>query len=301
MENQLNKNRWLLLISAITEIAKRNFSAKIPLSGVMDPVEAVLITIDLTLQHLKIKFNNTLYIHPEEFIKSYTLIRFSLDKNLKVDRSNEAAHKLFKVTDENLIGRPFKELLHKGSHKEWEKAEKKLPIPNNESLDLQLKFPESKGQVLDAYCSLDHSEYIDGYCLSCHILIFDPGNQKDKNQKLGPFGLNYHDLAIVTELELFIRDSLKEQLLKNSELAEKFGASETKMLEIFKKVYRTTPYAYHKKLRLELARYSLVETTDTVETISIIMGYVDVSHFSLDYKKHFGYPPSENRDPDGVK
>ena len=296
MENQAKNNRWIQLIDVITKIANRSFSIKVPRSDKNDQVEAVILTLQLTLEHFKMELNRTLYIHPEDFVNSYTLKRFTLDKQLRVDRSNEAAQPLLKGTGKDILYRPFKELLHNDSYKEWEKIKNKLPLPPNESLGLHLKFPDSNGQALDAYCSLDHSEFIDGYCLTCHVITSVPGDEiNGKRKNRGSFKkLTDREYVIVTELELFISESLNGALPKNSELAEMFGTNESKLVKIFKKVFGLTPYYYHRKLRLEQAKYMLENNIGSVKTISKIMGYADVSHFSLDYKKQFGHPPSDD-------
>lgn len=65
--------------------------------------------------------------------------------------------------------------------------------------------------------------------------------------------------------------------------------------EHFKAVTSHTPVQYLKRIRLEKARQFLVSHGYQAGEAAHLAGYESPSHFSREFKRHFGYPPSEAR------
>lgn len=76
------------------------------------------------------------------------------------------------------------------------------------------------------------------------------------------------------------------------ELAKAAGMSPSSFHEHFKAVTGTTPLQYQKDLRLIEARALLVERDQTVSEAAYAVGYESPTHFSRDYSRKFGLPPS---------
>jgi AraC-like DNA-binding protein len=82
--------------------------------------------------------------------------------------------------------------------------------------------------------------------------------------------------------------------LSVSDLAKTAGMSASSFHEHFKSVTGTSPLQYQKNLRLIAARALLVEKGQTVSGASYAVGYESPTHFSRDYSKKFGLPPSRD-------
>lgn len=78
------------------------------------------------------------------------------------------------------------------------------------------------------------------------------------------------------------------------ELANLAGMSETSFHQHFKAVTGTTPLQYQKDLRLIAARKSLIEQGQNVSAAAFGVGYESPTHFSRDYSRKFGLPPSKD-------
>ncbi|MDJ0629110.1 MAG: AraC family transcriptional regulator [Rhodobacter sp.] len=78
------------------------------------------------------------------------------------------------------------------------------------------------------------------------------------------------------------------------ELAKTAGMSASSFHEHFKSVTGTTPLQYQKDLRLIEARALLVEQGQTVSETAHAVGYESATHFSRDYSRKFGLPPSRD-------
>lgn len=79
-----------------------------------------------------------------------------------------------------------------------------------------------------------------------------------------------------------------------SDLAKTAGMSASSFHEHFKSVTGTTPLQYQKDIRLIAARALLVDRGQKVSEAAYAVGYESPTHFSRDYSKKFGLPPSRD-------
>lgn len=79
------------------------------------------------------------------------------------------------------------------------------------------------------------------------------------------------------------------------ELAALAGMSASSFHEHFKTVTATTPLQFLKDVRLLVAQQKLLATALPVSTIGFDVGFESTAHFSREYARKFGYPPSQNR------
>ena len=61
----------------------------------------------------------------------------------------------------------------------------------------------------------------------------------------------------------------------------------------FSKIFNTTPQKWLTRKRLELAHYHISEKKARPVDIYLEVGFMDLSHFSFAFKKHFGYSPTD--------
>lgn len=78
-------------------------------------------------------------------------------------------------------------------------------------------------------------------------------------------------------------------------IANNIGISERYFRKLFKITYGLSPKKYHLKVRMNYARFLLLETKFSVKEVALEVGYSDAYTFSRQYKNFFGYPPT-NRD-----
>lgn len=82
--------------------------------------------------------------------------------------------------------------------------------------------------------------------------------------------------------------------LSVADLAKTAGMSASSFHEHFKSVTGTTPLQYQKDLRLIEARALVVDRNRTVSEAAYAVGYESPTHFSRDYSRKFGLPPSQD-------
>ena len=59
--------------------------------------------------------------------------------------------------------------------------------------------------------------------------------------------------------------------------------------------FHVTPHEYLRKLRLHMASRALVYTNQPLAKVALICGFVDQSHFSREFRHHFGRTPRDYR------
>jgi len=81
-----------------------------------------------------------------------------------------------------------------------------------------------------------------------------------------------------------------------ADLARTAGMSASSFHDHFRSVTGTTPLQYVKELRLILARRLLSDGSCPVSAAAYSVGYESPTHFSRDYSRKFGRPPSRDAD-----
>src|SRR6185503_11457177 len=87
-----------------------------------------------------------------------------------------------------------------------------------------------------------------------------------------------------------LREHFDEQL-KMEEIARELGMSASGFYQHFKSVTSMSPLQFQKHLRLQEARRLMLGEDMDAASAGFRVGYEDPSHFSREYKRHFGAPP----------
>lgn len=98
----------------------------------------------------------------------------------------------------------------------------------------------------------------------------------------------------VEQIRLFIDCNIASNL-KISDIAKRFSFSEEYVIRLFKKIYGITPHNYIIQSKIRLGMIMLRMTDDSIEKIAADLGFFDARHFSNQFKKHVGTPPSQYR------
>ncbi|WP_346891601.1 helix-turn-helix transcriptional regulator [uncultured Roseibium sp.] len=149
--------------------------------------------------------------------------------------------------------------------------------------DLQEPMPFLNGP------SADHAEQI-----LLHLLLQSIPNSYDGLQSSVPAqsAAPYY----VRRVETFIREHAREQI-DIQDMIQTAGVSERSVYLGFRRFRNTTPMAYLKEVRLNLARRALLEARADkgmpVTGIALDCGYENPSQFSRDYRARFHETPTE--------
>jgi PAS domain S-box-containing protein len=104
---------------------------------------------------------------------------------------------------------------------------------------------------------------------------------------------NARFLSWAPVLEIMLNDYA--QPLSTAALAAKVSLSVSQFNRQFRKKFHTTPRAYLTNVRMNAACHLLVSTDLPISDISLQTGFYDQSHFSNQFVRHRGLPPSQYR------
>lgn len=104
---------------------------------------------------------------------------------------------------------------------------------------------------------------------------------------------NARFLSWAPVLEIMLNDYA--QPLSTTVLAAKVSLSVSQFNRQFRKKFHTTPRAYLTNVRMNAACHLLVTTELPISDISLQTGFYDQSHFSNQFVRHRGLPPSQYR------
>lgn len=83
--------------------------------------------------------------------------------------------------------------------------------------------------------------------------------------------------------------------LSISELAERVNLSASRFRALFTTQIGLAPATYLQRLRLRRARLLVERTFLSIKEVMVLVGYNDPSHFSRDFRRQHGQPPSAFR------
>ena len=83
--------------------------------------------------------------------------------------------------------------------------------------------------------------------------------------------------------------------LKISDLAGRIGMNESRMMQLFKRLFGETVFDFSQRARMEFAAKLLEATDRPITDIAYDVGYDYPSNFTTAFKRHFGIPPKAVR------
>ncbi|UAY55758.1 helix-turn-helix domain-containing protein [Arachidicoccus terrestris] len=111
-------------------------------------------------------------------------------------------------------------------------------------------------------------------------------------EKILPSVLNSKDKEKLDEARQFIALSVPSYP-GNKKICRRTGLNETKLSVGFKHFFGQSPYDYFLHQKMLMAKEMLLSTDDTMEVISAKLDYRWATAFAREFKKHFGYTPSD--------
>lgn len=85
------------------------------------------------------------------------------------------------------------------------------------------------------------------------------------------------------------------------QLAQTANMSPSRFQMAFRQIYGTTAYEYLKVMRMNYALLLLRNSDDTIQNVSLKVGYRNARHFSKLFKVTFGMGPKEYRNMHRIK
>jgi AraC-like DNA-binding protein len=116
------------------------------------------------------------------------------------------------------------------------------------------------------------------------------GDQGDRLRQIAVVDGRVHRIA--RAIEILGKD--RDKALRVADIARQLGVSVSGLHSQFKAVTGMSPLQFQKQLRLQEARRLLLAGETDVARAGYRVGYEDASHFSREYKRLFGQPPTRD-------
>ncbi len=159
---------------------------------------------------------------------------------------------------------------------------KVLPIPLHVSAPLRACIsPTLTGSLKKLFAQAKTLEYL--CALSTHVCV----------QAVEAPQVNRRRKAVRELREYLVQ--LEGKLPTLEELTVRYGISARWLNEAFEREYGQTIYAFITDHRLNEAHVALKEGNLPIKTIAARLGYSHANHFTIAFKKKFGYPPGSLR------
>jgi AraC-like DNA-binding protein len=108
-----------------------------------------------------------------------------------------------------------------------------------------------------------------------------------------PAATNQKDFQALVNVEHHLAQKYNEEFPSIESLAKAAYMSESKLKNLFKKAYGMAIYQYYQKNRMHKAKEFLRSRKHSVSQVGIMLGYQNLSNFSVAFKKEFNFLPSE--------
>ncbi|MDR9852489.1 AraC family transcriptional regulator [Paenibacillus sp. VCA1] len=106
--------------------------------------------------------------------------------------------------------------------------------------------------------------------------------------------LEHKVLSAAEQIKLCLDVNIENRMDIN-DVCVQLGYSKNYIIKLFRETYGTTPYAYFRKRKIELAQQYLLNTHLTVNEISAKLNFADQHYFASSFKATVGVSPSEYR------
>jgi AraC-like DNA-binding protein len=108
-----------------------------------------------------------------------------------------------------------------------------------------------------------------------------------------PAATNQKDFQALIKVEHLLMEKYNEDFPSIETLAKTAYMSESKLKNLFKKAYGMAIYQYYQKNRMHKAKEFLRSRKHSVSQVGAMLGYQNLSNFSVAFKKEFNFLPSQ--------
>ena len=297
MEKEISREEKIRLNSLyqqIIEIACGNFMFRQEPSGRRDPIDTIAVLLNMMSEEINYSCFNAQHWeeHPEFHFSIF------LNSHYHITSYSSGTSKILKWDDKNL-NRPVSVILSNNSLKA---LKEELGSNKNQTYQrlIPLDFLTENKSLYRVPCTIQKMTGINSDC-SYVITAFRFGHKNEdeeveENNTSDPSKLEKKESAatklLLKQVRLYILRNLHTELPSLKELGLIHRTNKTKLKEEFKKIYGTTIPRFHMEKRLEKGALLIRSTELPISIITQKCGFKDHSHFSKNFRRHYGQTPS---------
>ncbi|MFD2909806.1 helix-turn-helix domain-containing protein [Flavobacterium ardleyense] len=297
MEKQYNQHRLAALHQMLFEMARGNFSNRIPLSLYDDELETLVVLVNMVAEEMKETIFYSGYVNPHNTYCILTNTNLVLNKMLTIQSFSPALITLLGYKEYDLLGTSLQHFITPNSYEKLSCIQAVVDDANLKQRILSLQFITKDQLLIVADCSItsliNRDELILSFITSISQNLAYPIAEKNSDSFDKLPKSRKEDTYLIQKVYDYILAHLEEPLPSLKELARYFGTNEYKLKDGFRYFFKTSIYKFYTVERLKRAFLLIQETSIPLKNIASMNGFGDYPTFSKSFKKQFGVSPKE--------
>lgn len=292
MEKAHNQERIVNMHQMLFEMARGNFSSRIPLGPCDDELETLAILINMVAEEIKESIFHVGYVNNHSTHQFITQTTFVLDDTFFIKSFSPEVISFLGYSESDLIDQPLASILTFSSVDQLQKIlQGDVGIPATVHLD----FTTKEHLLVSVSCSIgkliNRPEIILSLITPVPQESYTPMAYENEYEK--QIKIRKADAFLIQKLYDYIMAHLEEPLPSLKLLARQFGTNEHKLKDDFRYFFKTSIYQFYNDERLKRAYFMIQHTGIPLKSISVMNGFNDYPNFSRSFKRRFGFPPNE--------
>lgn len=297
MDKKHNQERIVALHQMLFEMARGNFSNRIPLSSYDDELETLVVLVNMVAEEMRESIFHAGYVNPHNSYRFITQANLVLDKLLHVKSFNPSLLTMLGYESSELSNQSLGAFLTSDSLEKLDFVKEAFHDTISNQTMIPLQFLTKDQLIFNADCSItklfDRDELILSFVVSVSqnanvLLELKNADESEKHPNS-----RKSDALLIQRVYDYILAHLEEPLPSLKELSKLFGTNEYKLKDGFRHFFKTSIYKFYTVERLKRAYLMIQQTTIPLKNIAIMNGFTDYPNFSKSFKKQFGISPNE--------
>lgn len=297
MDKKHNQERIVAMHQMLFEMARGNFSNRIPLSLYDDELETLVVLVNMVAEEMKESIFHAGYVNPHSTYRFITQTNLVLDHLFFVKSFNPAVLTVLGYESFDLMGHSLEAFLTPDSYQKLNIVREAFHDNISSQTMIPLQFLTKDQLIFTADCSITKLFNRDELILSFVVSV--PQNTNVSLESKNTEELERHsnsrkaDALLIQKVYDYILAHLEEPLPSLKELSKYFGTNEYKLKDGFRHFFKTSIYKFYTVERLKRAYLMIQQSTIPLKNIATMNGFTDYPNFSKSFKKQFGISPNE--------
>lgn len=297
MDKKHNQERIVALHQMLFEMARGNFSNRIPLSSYDDELETLVVLVNMVAEEMRESIFHAGYVNPHSSYRFITQANLVLDKLLHVKSFNPSLLTMLGYESSELKDQFIGTFLTPDSLEKLDFVKEAFHDTISDQTMIPLQFLTKDQLIFNTDCSItklfDRDELILSFVVSVSqnanvLLELKNADESEKHPNS-----RKSDALLIQRVYDYILAHLEEPLPSLKELSKLFGTNEYKLKDGFRHFFKTSIYKFYTVERLKRAYLMIQQTTIPLKNIATMNGFTDYPNFSKSFKKQFGISPNE--------
>lgn len=297
MDKKHNQERIVALHRMLFEMARGNFSNRIPLSSYDDELETLVVLVNMVAEEMRESIFHAGYVNPHNSYRFITQANLVLDKFLNIKSFNPSLLTMLGYESSELSNQSLGAFLTPDSLEKLDFVKEAFQDTIFDQTMIPLQFLTKDQLIFNADCSItklfDRDELILSFVVSVSqnanvLLELKNADESEKHPNS-----RKSDALLIQRVYDYILAHLEEPLPSLKELSKLFGTNEYKLKDGFRHFFKTSIYKFYTVERLKRAYLMIQQTTIPLKNIATMNGFTDYPNFSKSFKKQFGISPNE--------